>query len=320
MKELERRGEPPEDGEQPDTDEPRVGTVVLVGRPNAGKSTLMNLLLAEKVAIVSSKPQTTRNRLVGILSGARGQMVFYDTPGVHRPQHRMNRQMVKAAEEALQEADVVCLLVDVSQRPGSGDQFMLEWVARATVPKIVLLNKIDLVAKPKLLPRIASYAETGIFEEIIPISALAEDGADLVLEALWSRLPAGPPLYDPELVSIHPERFLVAERIREKVLEQTRDELPFSIAVVVDSWEERDNGVIAIFASLLAERDGQRKILLGKAGERIKSIGIAARQDLEEYLDTRIYLDLRVRVHKNWREDERILAELERATTNVRID
>ncbi len=307
-----------QDQEQSAT-EPRVGTVALVGRPNAGKSTLMNALLSEKVAIVSDKPQTTRNRLVGILSDERGQMVFYDTPGVHRPQHRMNRQMVKAAQEALNEADVVCLLVDISQRPGTGDQFMLEWVAQAEAPKIALLNKIDRVSKPSLLPRIATYAENGSFEEIIPISARDADGTDRLLDALWQRLPAGPPIYDPELVSIHPERFMVAERIREKVLEQTRDELPFSVAVVVDSWEERENGVIAIFASLMAERDGQKKILLGKGGERIKSIGMAARRDLEAYLDTRIYLDLKVRVHKNWRENERILSELDRAPYDVQL-
>ena len=297
----------------------KAGTVALVGRPNAGKSTLMNLLLEEKVAIVSSKPQTTRHRLVGILSEPRGQIVFYDTPGVHRPKHRMNRHMVKAAQEALNDADVVCLLVDASQRHGSGDAFMLEWVAQVEVPKIALLNKIDLVDKPSLLPRIALYAERG-FTEIVPISALEADGTDRVLEVLWQLLPAGEPLYDPELLTIHPERFLVAERIREKVLERTREELPFSIAVVVDGWEERSAGLVAIYASILTERDSQRKIVLGAGGRQIKAIGTAARRDLEAFLGRRVFLDLTVRVAKDWRENARILSQLERAPFDVTLE
>ncbi len=297
----------------------RSGTVALVGRPNAGKSTLMNRLLREKVAIVSDKPQTTRHRLVGILSEPRGQMVFYDTPGVHRPRHRMNRRMVKAAQEALNDADAVCLLVDVSQSHGAGDAFMLEWVAQATTPKIVLLNKIDRVAKPSLLPRIAIYAEAG-FEEIVPISALTGDGAERLLEVLWGRMPEAPPIYDPELLTIHPERFLVAERIREKILERTRDELPFSVAVVIDDWQQRGDGMTTIYASILVERGGQRQILLGSGGRRIKAIGTAARRDLEGYLECRIYLDLKVRVEKNWRENPRILSDLDRAPFDVALD
>lgn len=295
---------------------PKSGTVALVGRPNAGKSTLLNQLLEEKLAIVSDKPQTTRHRLVGILSNAEGQIVFYDTPGVHRPQHQMNRNMVKAAQEALNDADVVCLLVDVSQKPGSGDQFMLEWVAQASTPKVVVLNKIDLVDKKKLLPRIAMYAEKG-FETIVPISALRNDGCERVLQEIWPHLPEGPAAYDPELLSIHPERFLVAERIREKVLHQTRDELPFSVAVVVDSWEERNPGLIAIYASIMVEREGQKKIIIGAKGRGIKNIGSAARQDLESYLGCRLFLDLKVRVEKDWRENRRILSELDRAPYEV---
>lgn len=289
----------------------RSGTVTFVGRPNAGKSTLMNLLLEEKLAIVSSKPQTTRNRLVGILSGARGQMVFYDTPGVHKPQHRMNRAMIKAAQEALNEADVLCLLVDASQPFGGGDEFMLSWIRSATAPKILLLNKIDKVEKTSLLPRIARYAETGLFAEIVPISALRADGTDLVLDTLWSYLPEGEAAYDPELLTVHPERFLVAERIREKVLLQTGDELPFSTAVVIEAWEEKGE-LVVIHASILAERDGQKKILVGSKGQKIKAIGAAARADLEEYLDCRVYLDLKVKVERNWRENKRILTELDR--------
>lgn len=295
---------------------PKCGTVALVGRPNAGKSTLLNQLLEEKLAIVSDKPQTTRHRLVGILSNAEGQIVFYDTPGVHRPQHQMNRNMVKAAQEALNDADVVCLLVDVSQKPGRGDQFMLEWVAQTSTPKIVVLNKIDLVDKTKLLPRIAMYAEKG-FATIVPISAMRNDGCERVLQEIWPHLPEGSPTYDPELLSIHPERFLVAERIREKVLHQTRDELPFSVAVVVESWEERSAGLIAIYASILVEREGQKKIVIGAKGRGIKNIGMAARHDLESYLGCRLFLDLKVRVEKDWRENRRILSELDRAPYEV---
>ncbi len=296
----------------------KAGTVALVGRPNAGKSTLMNQLLAEKLAIVSAKPQTTRQRIVGILSEPVGQIVFYDTPGVHRPQHGMNRRMVKAAQEALNEADVVLLLVDVTAQPGSGDEFMREWVSQVDSQKIVLLNKIDLVEKPTLLPRIAAYAKGGVFDEIIPISALAADGTDLLLEMLWRRLPEGEPIYDPELLTIHPERFLVAERIREKVLERTREELPFATAVMIDGYEEKP-GLVRIFASVIVEREGQKKILVGKGGSQVKSISMAARHDLEDYLEQKVYLDLRVRVERDWRENPRILSDLDRAPFDVTL-
>lgn len=295
-------------------DAPRAGTVALVGRPNAGKSTLMNRLLEEKVAIVSDKPQTTRHRLIGILSSERGQMVFYDTPGIHKPLHRMNKQMVVHATDALGEADVACLLIDASKPPGKGDEFMLELVQRVKTPKLALLNKVDQVSKPSLLPRIGRYAETGEFREIIPISALTGDGVERLLEVLWELLPEGPPLYDPELLTVHPERFLVAERIREKVLELTRDELPFSTAVTIERWEEGEEagGLVKIYASILVERPGQKSILIGKQGSMIKKIGTAARLDLEEYLERRVYLDLHVKEEANWRENRRVLADLDR--------
>lgn len=305
------------DGASTSQDSPfKAGTVALVGRPNAGKSTLMNQLLPEKVAIVSPKPQTTRHRIVGILSEPQGQIVFYDTPGVHRPQHGMNRRMIKSAQEALNEADIVALLVDVSEPSGAGDLYMREWISQVKTRKIALLNKIDLISKESLLPRIASYAEGGVFEEIIPISALKNDGGDRVLNVFWDMLPAGEPSYDPDLVTIHPERFLVAERIREKVLERTREELPFSTAVLIDSYEENTN-VTRIFASIIVEREGQKRILIGKGGQQIKSIGMAARQDLEAYLEAKIYLDLNVKVEKAWRDNKRILSDLDRAPFDV---
>jgi GTP-binding protein Era len=291
----------------------RAGTVALVGRPNAGKSTLMNRLLEEKVAIVSDKPQTTRHRLVGILSDERGQMVFYDTPGIHRPLHRLNKQMVRHALDALDEADLVCLLVDAAEPFGAGDAYMLDLVERSHGPRLLALNKIDKVRKPDLLPRIGRYAQSGCFAEIVPISAASGDGCDRLLEALWRLLPEGPPLFSPELLTTHPERYLVAERIREKVLAATHEELPFATAVLIDRWEEEEGrDLLRLYASILVERPGQKKILVGRQGQMIKAIGTAARHDLEEFLGRRVFLDLQVRLEPGWREDRALLARLDR--------
>ncbi|QQR72556.1 MAG: GTPase Era [Holophagales bacterium] len=293
---------------------PRCGRVALVGRPNAGKSTLMNRLLGEKLAIVSDKPQTTRQRIVGLLSEERGQIVFLDTPGVHRPLHRMNRLMVREAEAALAECDVLCLLVDASLPFGKGDAFMLDLVGRATAPRLLLLNKIDLVAKPKLLPMMGRYGIGGRFTEIVPVSGKTGDGCEPLLAALFRHLPEGEPLHDPELLTLHPERFLVIERIREKVLEATRDELPFTTAVLLEKWEEVEPapGLLRLHVSVLVERDSQKGILVGKGGATVKAIGTAARLDLEEFLERRVYLALNVRHEPDWREDESLLAELSR--------
>jgi GTP-binding protein Era len=293
----------------------RYGTVALVGRPNSGKSTLLNRLLAEKLAIVSEKPQTTRNRIVGIFTERRGQIVFFDTPGIHRPLHRMNRLMLQEAESALQAADLVCLLVDAAEAFGKGDAHLLEQMSRVDAPRLLLLNKIDLVRKSSLLPMMARYAESGLFEEIVPVSALTGDGVDRVLDLLFARLPEGPPLYDPELLTVHPERFLVAERIREKVLEQTAQEVPFATAVLIERWEDDpEKDLVRIWASILVEREGQKKILVGAGGQRIKEIGTAARLDLEEFLEKKVFVQLHVRVEERWRENARILAQLERET------
>jgi GTPase len=292
---------------------PKSGTVALVGRPNAGKSTLMNYLLQEKLAIVSDKPQTTRHRIVGILSNERGQMVFYDTPGIHRPLHRLNRQMVRYSQDAMNDADVTCLLVDASEKFGSGDAYMLEMVGKAKGTRVLALNKVDKVHKPKLLPRIEQYAKSGFFQEIVPISAQTGDNCDRLLDVLWDLLPEGEPLFDPELLTIHPERFLVAERIREKVLELTSEELPFTTAVILERWEEEEErDLVLIYASILVERPGQKKIVVGRQGQMIKNIGTAARQDLEQYLGRRVYLDLNVRLEPDWRENKAVLAALDR--------
>ncbi len=292
----------------------RSGTVALVGRPNAGKSTLMNRMLGEKLAIVSDKPQTTRHRLIGILSTERGQMVFHDTPGLHRPLHRLNRRMVHAAAAALKEADVVCLLRDAATPFGRGDACALDLVAAAAEgrgrPIFCLLNKIDLIAKPRLLPEIERYAGRGVFEEIVPVSALTGDGVDELLELLWRHLPPGKPRHDPELLTVHTERFLVAEMIREKVLEQTRDELPFTTAVVIEAWEDGEKRT-DLLASILVDRESHKGIVVGRGGKRIKEIGTAARRDLQEFLERRVYLELRVRAEPGWREDAAVLSRLE---------
>jgi len=292
---------------------PRFGTVALIGRPNAGKSTLLNQLLAEKLAIVSDKPQTTRQRIVGILTAAAGQIVFFDTPGVHRPLHRLNRKMVDEMTAAMQEADVVVLLRDVSEPFGKGEAFLLDLVSRVRQPKIAVLNKIDLVAKPRLLPEIARYAAGDRFAAIVPLSALTGDGADALLDELWKLLPEGEARYDAELLTVHPERFLVVERIREKVLAATRNELPFTTAVLLESWDDPGPPrALRLAAVLLVERASHKGILIGQGGATIKAIGTAARADLEEFLDRKVHLDLRVRHEPNWRENPRLLAELDR--------
>jgi GTP-binding protein Era len=297
------------------------GTVALVGRPNAGKSTLLNRLLTERLSIVSDKPQTTRNRMVGILSRPEGQIVFFDTPGMHRPMHRLNREMVREANDALAEADVVCLLADASEPFGKGDRFLLDLVLQAKQPKILVLNKIDLVAKAKLLPMLAKYGEPGGFAALIPLSAETGDGCDILLAELWKLLPEGEPRYDPELLTIHPERFLAAERIREKVLRETRNELPFSTAVLLDRWEDAGEGkLLKLYASILVERDSQKKILIGHRGSMLTRIGTAARLDLEEFLGRRIYLDLQIRTEPDWRENPRVVAELARDIHSTRDD
>ena len=302
----------------------KAGTVALVGRPNAGKSTLANRLLGERLSIVSDKPQTTRHRMVGILSQEEGQIVFYDTPGIHRPMHRMNREMVREAADALGEADIVCLLVDISQPFGKGEAFLLDLVSKAKQPKIALLNKIDLVKKNKLLPILERYGREGIFDAIIPISAETGDGCENLLKELWKMLPEGEPLYDKELLTIHPERFLVAERIREKILRETRHELPFSTAVLIERWEDPGpEKALRIHAALLVEREGQKKILIGHGGEMVKTIGTAARHDLEEFLGRKVFLDLRVRTEEDWRENPRIIADIKRdlhAGTTLDVD
>ncbi len=300
-----------------DSHQKKSGTVALVGRPNAGKSTLMNAMLREKLAIVSNKPQTTRHRIVGILSEDHGQMVFWDTPGIHKPLFRMNRRMMQAATDALRGADVVCLVRDASQPFGNGDRYALASLEKIEAPRIVVLNKIDRMKKSKILPEIERYDSSGFFEDIIPTSALEKDGTEIVLQTLWKHLPVGEPLYDPALLTVHTERFLVAERIREKVLERTHAELPYTTAVAVEGWQAQEGdgdrpGRLLIAASILVEKPSHKKIVIGAGGRGIKEIGIAARKDLEEFLERKVHLDLHVRHEPGWREKSTVLNELDR--------
>jgi GTP-binding protein Era len=287
------------------------GFVSFLGRPNAGKSTLLNRIVGHKLAIVSDKPQTTRTRIVGVKNYDAGQVVFVDTPGVHKPTHRMNRRMVDVALDAMREVDLLALVVDVSVKPGPGDRYLLKLLQDVKTPAILALNKVDLVSKPKLLPLIEQYSRAHPFVEIVPISAADGTNVD-VLETLFvQHLPEGEPLYPADYVTDQPERFFISEIIREQVLQMTHDELPFSTAVIVDQLEPAgDDKIIKLYCTILVDRDSQKPIVVGRAGAMIKAIGTAARVELQRYLDARVYLDLHVKVKSDWRDDERLLDEM----------
>jgi len=287
------------------------GFVALVGRPNAGKSTLLNRLVGEKLAIVSDKPQTTRNRISGVRNYPDGQVVFVDTPGVHRPIHRLNVRMVDTALQALREVDVVVAVVDASEPSGGGDRFVMETLRQVKIPRVLALNKVDLIDKPDLLPRIERYDRQVGFVDIVPVSAMTGENIDRLERVLLSHLPDGEPLYPEDYLTDQPERFFVAELVREQVLGHTHAELPFASAVVVDRFEEPDaKGLLRLFCTILVERESQKPIVVGRGGAMIKTIGTAARLELERFFDAKVFLDLRVKVRADWREDDRMLDEL----------
>lgn len=290
----------------------KAGFVSLIGRPNAGKSTLLNRFVGQKVAIVSDKPQTTRHRIVGVRNAPGGQVVFIDTPGIHKPMHRMNQRMVDAATTTLKEVDVAVLVVDATEPPGAGDRFVLDLVKRSGVRTILVLNKIDRVHKPALLPIIQQYMGVAEFAAVVPLSAMTGDGVDLLEREILAALPEGEPLYPGDYLTDQTQRTLAAELIREKVLAHTRDELPYSTAVVIEQFQEpeREGGLTRIHASILVDHESQKPIVVGKGGDMIKRIGTEARKDLEEMLDGRVFLDLYVKVRADWRDDERILNEI----------
>ena len=290
---------------------PRAGFVAFVGRPNAGKSTLLNRLVGIKLAIVSDKPQTTRTRILAVKNYPDAQAVFVDTPGIHRPVHRMNTRMVDAALESMREVDVVTLIVDATLPTGGGDRFVLGLLGRLACPVVLALNKVDAMTKPALLPLIDWYRRQHDFADIVPISARTGDGVDRLEHALLSHLPAGPPVYPADYVTDQAERTLVAEIVREKLLNHTRDEIPYTTAVVVERFEEPDDrGLMRLYCTILVETDSQKVIVVGKRGDMIKRIGTEARHELEAFFGTRVYLDLHVKVRQDWREDERLLDEL----------
>ena len=297
---------------------PHFGVTALVGRPNAGKSTLLNKVLGHKVSIVSAKPQTTRNRIVGILNDEeRGQIAFLDTPGIHRPLHKLNVRMMDHVRASLTEADVIALIVDSTEPFGKGDQFVIDLLrnekeANPDARRFVILNKIDLLRKEKLLPLMEQYHGFGLFDEIIPISASTGEGVDHLVKLLFETVRPGEALYPKEDYTTQPERFFAAEIVREKVLQHTSDEMPYTTAVNVERFEEdEEKNLITIYATIYVERDSQKPIVIGKQGSMIKRIGTEARQDLESVLGAKVFLDLHVAVHEGWREDARFLSELE---------
>ncbi|HWG59189.1 MAG TPA: GTPase Era [Candidatus Acidoferrales bacterium] len=288
----------------------RAGFVGIVGRPNAGKSTLVNTLVGQKVAIVSPKPQTTRNRIQGILNREDAQIVLVDTPGLHKPSDLLSRQMMDEAQHALDGIDVLCLIADASANFGAGDRFAVEWLKRFRGPVFLLLNKIDRVHKPTLLPLIERYRREFEFAEVFPIAALTGAGCLDLVNGWLERLPENPPYFPRDQFTDQPERFLAAEVVREKAILTTREEVPYAIAVLVDRFEETEK-LLRIRAILCVEREGQKGILIGKGGATMKKIGTLARQELESILGAKIFLELFVKVQPRWRENPGMVRQLD---------
>ncbi len=294
----------------------RAGFVSIVGRPNAGKSTLLNALVGEKIAIVTEKPQTTRMNIQGILNvkAQRGrpaaQIVFIDTPGVHKPDSRLNRKMMQEIHAALESRDLILLLVDVTEKFGTADEQVLELVKRSGGPVFLLLNKVDRLHKEKLLPIIEQYSKLHAFQEVIPISAIKQDGLERLIDKVASALPASPPLFPEDQLTDQPERFLASEIIREKVLLKTGKEVPYATAVIVERYEDLPR-LTRISAAIYCERDGQKAILIGKGGEKLKQMGTAARMELERRLEKKVFLELFVKVKPGWRQSAEFVEELD---------
>jgi len=291
--------------------EHRAGKVGLIGWTNVGKSTLLNRMVGVKIAAVANVSQTTRDRIMAVthVDGV-AQIAFVDTPGWHRPKHRMNRRMIERTREALHEVDVAIWVFDASKGVGPGDREVMELLRKSPLKRIAVLNKIDLMSnKNKLLPLLESLHQDGMFDEVIPISALTGDGCDALLQATIALVPAGPPLFDEDFLTDQSQRQIVAESVREQLVQQTREELPHSTAVIVDAWEE-DGDLVRIEASVMVERDSQKKIVIGRNGDLLKSVGTAARLQIEEFLGKRVYLRLWAKTHRDWRNDRAALREL----------
>lgn len=287
----------------------RSGFVAVIGRPNAGKSTLLNTLIGQKLLIISDKPQTTRNRIQCILTEERGQIIFFDTPGIHKPHHRLGEYMVAAAKSTLKGVDFAVYVVDASVPLGTGDEYVLEIIRQSNIPCILALNKIDLISKEDILLKIAKFSKLANFKEIIPISALHSENTSKLVDLIFKDLPQGPMYYPEDEVTDQPERFIVAELIREKLLNLTREEVPHSLAVVVEQMQEKKT-LIKIGAIILVERDSQKGIVIGKDGSVLKEVGKLAREEIENLLDSKVFLELYVKVRKDWRNQQANLRDL----------
>jgi GTP-binding protein Era len=292
----------------------KTGIVTIVGRPNSGKSTLLNALVGQKISIVSRCPQTTRQRILGIYTESRGQIVFVDTPGVHRPEYRMNRRLLRCVTDSLHGVDLLLLMIDGSISFGAGENYVLELLKQAGMPSLLLINKIDKIAKPKLLPLMERYAHAYPFLEIIPISALTGDNRNLLVDRVFDHLAEGAPMYDADLVTNRSERFLTAEFIREQILSFAREELPYTTAVLIRKFDEsrrETKNLVVVEADILVEKKSQQGIIIGRDGSQLRALGIAARRELEQLLGCKIYLSLTVRTAPKWRDDEAVLDDLE---------
>lgn len=282
--------------------EHKSGFVSIVGRPNVGKSTLLNKIVGQKIAIMSDKAQTTRNKIQGIYTTPESQIVFIDTPGIHKPKHRLGDFMVDSAFSAFREVDVILFMVNIAEKRGPGDNFIMERLKTVKSPVFLVLNKIDKIHPDQLLPIIEDYRSLVDFEQVIPISAADGNNVETLLSEVTKYLPEGPQFYPDDQVTDHPEYFIVSELIREKVLELTREEVPHSVAVVVESMQRNELGKVQVHAAIIVERSSQKGIIIGKGGKMLKDIGIRARRDIEVLLGDKIYLDLWVKVQKDWRD------------------
>ena len=300
----------------------RSGFIALIGRPNVGKSTLLNRLLGQKVAIVSDKPQTTRNRILGVKHLSEGQMVFFDTPGIHRPKFKLNQRMVRTAVETLREVDLIFFLVEADSKGseagsdgggliGPGDQAILDLLKGIETPVILVVNKVDRVKKEALLPLIDAFSRSRSFSEIVPVSALTGENVDRLLSVALPLLPEGEPIFPEETVTDQPVRFIASEMIREKLLQKTREEIPYSLAVVIEDFkEDGEKNLVSIQATIYVERDSQKGIVIGQKGRLLKEVGTEARADLEALLGVKVFLELWVKVKKDWRRSDSFLGEI----------
>ena len=278
------------------------GFISIIGRPNAGKSTFLNRVIGQKIAIMSDKPQTTRNKVQGVLTLDDSQLIFIDTPGIHKPKHRLGDFMMKVAQNTLKEVDLVLFMVNAKEGYGRGEEFIIEKLQNVKTPVFLVINKIDLIHPDELIKLIESYNEKFNFAEIVPISALEGNNVEKLLEQIKERMPEGPQFYPADQVTDHPERFIVSELIREKALHLTREEIPHSLAVVIEKMERQpEKEMVHVMATIIVERDSQKGIIIGKQGSMLKEIGKRARHDIENLLGTKVFLELWVKVQKDWR-------------------